>query len=142
MQARTAERISRRAMTRAGIALLGLAIGLTAAVLFPLVPLPVGIAGWGVAGLGMGLAYTTLSLAVLELVEPGLEGEAAASLNLASVLGSGLGAGIGGALIALLQSQGETLANTLLVQYALMLAVGALAFWIARGLPSSFGQSQ
>jgi len=47
-----------------------------------------------------------------------------------------------GALIALLQSQGETLANTLLVQYALMLAVGALAFWIARGLPSSFGQSQ
>ncbi len=142
VQARTAERISRRAMTRAGIALLGLAIGLTAAVLFPLVPLPVGIAGWGVAGLGMGLAYTTLSLAVLELVEPGLEGEAAASLNLASVLGSGLGAGIGGALIALLQSQGETLANTLLVQYALMLAVGALAFWVARGLPSSLGQSQ
>jgi hypothetical protein len=123
-------------MTRAGIVLLGVAFVLTAAVLFPHIPLPVGIAGWGVAGLGMGLAYTTLSLAVLELVEPGLEGEAAASLNLASVLGSGVGAGIGGALIALLQSQGEPLANTLLVQYGLMLAVAVLALWIGRGLPA------
>lgn len=139
VQARTAKSISRRMMARAGIVLLGLAIVLTAAVLFPHVPLPVGIAGWGVAGLGMGLAYTTLSLAVLELVEPGQEGEASASLNLSSVLGSGLGAGIGGALIALLQGQGEPLANTLLVQYGLMLGVVVLALWIARGLPAMAG---
>jgi hypothetical protein len=90
----------------------------------------------------MGLAYTTLSLAVLELVEPGQEGEASASLNLASVLGSGIGAGIGGALIALLQSQGEPLERTLLVQFGLMLGVLVLAGWIARGLPSNIGSSE
>ncbi len=139
IQARTAIQISRRVMTRAGIVLLGVAFVLTAAVLFPLIPIPLGIAGWGVAGLGMGLAYTTLSLAVLELVEPGQEGEASASLNLASVLGSGLGAGIGGALIALLQSQGEPLQRTLLVQFGLMLGVAVLALWIARGLPAIAG---
>jgi MFS family permease len=139
IQARTASQISRRVMTRAGIVLLGVAFVLTAAVLFPHIPIPLGIAGWGVAGLGMGLAYTTLSLAVLELVEPGQEGEASASLNLASVLGSGLGAGIGGALIALLQSQGEPLQRTLLVQFGLMLGVAVLALWIARGLPAIAG---
>lgn len=142
IQARTASQISRRVMTRAGIVLLGVAIVLTAATLFPHIPIPLGIAGWGVAGLGMGLAYTTLSLAVLELVEPGQEGEASASLNLASVLGSGLGAGIGGALIALLQSQGEPLQRTLLVQFGLMLGVAVLAAWIAQGLPATSGPSE
>ncbi len=139
IQARTAERVSRRTMARIGILLLGIAFVLTAAALLPSVPLAVAVGGWGVAGLGMGLAYTTHSLAMLELAEPGQEGEAAASLNLSSVLGSGFGAGIGGALIALLQGQGEPLARALLVQYGAMLAVAAVAFIAARGLPGRSG---
>ena len=104
-------------------------------VLFPTVPLPVGIVGWGFAGLGMGLAYTTLSLAMLELAEPGQEGEGSASLNLAAVLGSGFGAGIGGAFVALLSEEGESLTRALLVQDWVMLGVAALAFAAAQGLP-------
>ena len=83
----------------------GASFVITAAVLFPQTPLPAALFGWGVAGLGMGLAYTTLGLSMLELVEPGQEGDASASLQLASVLGSGLGAGIGGALIALMHAR-------------------------------------
>jgi MFS family permease len=141
IQARTAERVTRRTMARLGILLLGIAFALTAAVLFPAVPLAVGIGGWGIAGLGMGLAYTTHSLAMLELAEPGQEGEAAASLNLASVLGSGFGAGIGGALIALVQGQGQPLAIALLVQFGAMFLVAAVAFATARGLPGRLGES-
>jgi MFS family permease len=135
VQARTAERISRRAMTRVGIVLLAISFLLMIAVLFPTVPLPVGILGWGIAGLGMGLAYTTLSLAMLELAEPGQEGEGSASLNLAAVLGSGFGAGIGGAFVALLSQEGAALDRALLVQDWVMLGVAALAFVAARGLP-------
>lgn len=135
IQARTAERVSRRAMTRVGIVLLSIAFLVMITVLFPTVPLPVGIMGWGIAGLGMGLAYTTLSLAMLELAEPGQEGEGSASLNLAAVLGSGFGAGIGGAFVALLSQEGESLTRALLVQDWLMLGVAALAFVAARGLP-------
>jgi MFS family permease len=135
VQARTAEQISRRAMTRIGVVLLAISFLLMIAVLFPTVPLPVGIVGWGIAGLGMGLAYTTLSLAMLELAEPGQEGEGSASLNLAAVLGSGFGAGIGGAFVALLSHEGETLTRALLVQDVVMLGVAALAFVAARGLP-------
>ena len=135
VQARTAEQVSRRVMTRAGMVLLALSFLLMIAILFPTVPLPVGIVGWGIAGLGMGLAYTTLSLAMLELAEPGQEGDGSASLNLAAVLGSGFGAGIGGAFVALLSQEGESLTRALLVQDLVMLGVAALAFVAARGLP-------
>lgn len=135
VQARTTKRITRRTMTRVGIVFLIVAFLVTIGMLFPVMPLPVALLGWGIAGLGMGLAYTTLSLSMLELAEPGQEGEASASLQLASVLGSGFGAGIGGALIALLQSQGEPLTRALLWQDGVMVAVALLAFIAAQGLP-------
>lgn len=136
VQARLANRVSRRAMTRIGLCFVALAFALTIAILFPTVPTPVGIVGWGFAGLGMGLAFTTLSLAMLELAEPGQEGEASASLNLANVLGSGFGAGIGGALIALLQQLQRPLDQALLLQDVLMLLVVAVTFFAAQGLPA------
>ena len=135
VQARTAARISRRLMVRIGLAFLATSFVITAAVLFPSTPLPLALVGWGVAGAGMGLAYTTLGLSMLELAEPGQEGDASASLQLASVLGSGLGAGIGGALIALIHAQGETLTRALLLQVGLMLLVIALGLAAASGLP-------
>ncbi len=139
VQARTASRISRRVMARFGLAFLATSFVITAVVLFPSTPLPVALFGWGVAGLGMGLAYTTLGLSMLELAEAGQEGDASASLQLASVLGSGLGAGIGGALIALINAQGETLTRALLLQDGLMLVVIALGLVAASGLPGRPG---
>jgi MFS family permease len=135
VQARTATRVSRRSMTWLGLAILAASFVITATVLFPQTPLPAALFGWGMAGLGMGLAYTTLGLTMLELAEPGQEGDASASLQLASVLGSGLGAGIGGALIGLMQTQGETLTRALLLQDGLMLLVVAMGFAVTRGLP-------
>jgi predicted MFS family arabinose efflux permease len=48
----------------------------------------------------MGLAYPALSLTVLAEASPGEEGAATSSLQLSDVLGTALGAGVGGALIA------------------------------------------
>jgi predicted MFS family arabinose efflux permease len=135
IQARAASRVSRRAMTRLGLVLLAVSFIVTTATLQPTLPVEVGVVGWGIAGLAMGLAYTTLSLAMLELAPPGQEGDASASLQLTSVLGSGLGAGLGGALIALLQARGEPLSFVLTLQYGLMLVVVALGVAAARGLP-------
>jgi MFS family permease len=135
VQARTATRVSRRSMSWLGLVVLAASFVITAAVLFPQTPLPAALFGWGMAGLGMGLAYTTLGLTMLELAQPGQEGDASASLQLASVLGSGLGAGVGGALIGLMHTQGETLTRALLLQDGLMLLVVALGLAVARGLP-------
>jgi MFS family permease len=136
VQARTASRVSRRVMARVGLVILVATFLATAVLLFPQVPVTVAPVIWGIAGLGMGLGYTTLSLTMLELAEPGQEGDVSASIQLASVLGSGFGAGIGGAFIALLQTRGETVGQALLIQFVLMTAVTVLAFVAARGLPN------
>jgi MFS family permease len=141
VQARTTHLVSRRRMTVLGLIFLAVSFVVTAAVLFPQAPLYLGMVGWGIAGLGMGLAYTTLSLSMLELAPPGQEGDASASLQLASVLGSGIGAGIGGALIATMHLRGDTVARALLLQDALMLAVIFVALIAVRGVPSDTGRS-
>jgi hypothetical protein len=90
----------------------------------------------------MGLSYITLNLTMLELAPPGQEGNASSSMQLASVLGSGLGTGIGGALIALLQLRGGGVQQALLLHFALMLAIILLALATARGLPSKLIAAQ
>ena len=69
-------------------------------------PIPVCIAAWSMAGFGIGLAYSPLAVTVLGLAEPGTEGTASSSIQLADVLGVALGAGLGGAFVALGESQG------------------------------------
>jgi predicted MFS family arabinose efflux permease len=142
IQARTAHSIPRRRMVRLGLVVLALSFLVTGTVLFPPAPIVLGVVGWGIAGLGMGFGYTTLSLSMLELAAPGQEGDASASLQLASVLGSGLGAGIGGALIAMMHLRGGTLTRALVLQNGLMLAVIALGLFAARGMPASTSRSR
>lgn len=69
-------------------------------ILSPEVPLIVGMVMWGVAGFGMGLSYSTLSLVVLREAPLYEQGAATAGLQLSDVLGTALGTGVGGALIA------------------------------------------
>jgi MFS family permease len=137
VQARFAARVPRRTMERIGLSLLAIAFVVTATVLLPQTPLAVGPIGWGISGLGMGLSYITLNLTMLELAPPGQEGNASSSMQLASVLGSGLGTGIGGSLIALVQTQGGPVQHALLIHFALMLGAILVAFVAARGLPAT-----
>jgi MFS family permease len=48
----------------------------------------------------MGLSYSPLSLTVLREADPERQGEATAGLQLSDVLGSALGAGVAGAILA------------------------------------------
>jgi MFS family permease len=100
-QERGVARFGVRRFVGAGFAALLVGIGLTALILLPGVPIPFGITGWGVAGFGMGLAYASLTLTVLRETESGGQGRASASLQLSDVLGTALGSGLGGALIAI-----------------------------------------
>lgn len=61
--------------------------------------------GWlisgALSGLGMGLAYTTISVVTLAEAEPGKEGEATAALQLSDILGVAMGTGVAGAIVAI-----------------------------------------
>ena len=135
VQARFSSRVSRRRLVRTGLSLVSIGSLGTALLLVPRVSVLAGPFAWGVAGLGMGIAYSTLSLTILENAAAGREGEAAASIQLANVLGGGLGTGIGGAAIGLLGSEASGLRTALATQFLAMVAVLGFALVIAGRLP-------
>lgn len=135
IQARVSMHVSRRTMEWIGLTLISSAILIIASVLLPQTPIFLGPLGWGVAGLGMGFAYITLNLTMLELAEPGQEGNASSSMQLASVLGSGVGTGIGGALVAVVHAQGSPVQQALMFHFGLMFLAVLVAFFTAQGLP-------
>jgi MFS family permease len=60
----------------------------------------VAIAAFGVAGLGMGLAYSPLALIVLRESREEAQGAATSALSLTDSVGTALGTGITGAMVA------------------------------------------
>ncbi len=135
-QARLIQRVGPRRLIRAGEILVVVAIAAMAAVLLPAVAPALAIPVWSVAGLGMGLAYAPLSIATLDLAPEAEVGQATASLQLCDVLGTALGTGVAGALVAasvhglhLGAGAGVGLA------YALGAAVGLAAITAGRRLP-------
>ena len=58
------------------------------------VPWPIAILAFGVAGLGMGLAYSPLALIVLREASPETQGTSTSALSLTDSLGTALGTGI------------------------------------------------
>ncbi len=135
IQARLNDRWEGRRLIRMGLTLVLLGVLAMLAVLRPEVPVVVAIAAWGVAGLGMGLAYAPISLMMLREAPDGREGWASASLNLSDVLGSALGAGLGGAAIATAATEEWSLATGVAIAFALPAAVAVIGLALTGRLP-------
>ena len=135
LQARLASRQGRRQLTRAGLMVAAAGIVAAAALLLPAVPALLAPAAWGVAGLGMGLGYSTLSLVVLEGAESGQEGTATAALQMMNVLGSALGTGIGGVIVAHANARGAGPGAGIVQQDLAMLGVICVALLATQRLP-------
>ncbi len=135
IQARLAPRQGRRLLVTAGLILIVLGLAGITSVLNPVIPVAIAVVAWGVAGLGMGLAYSTVSLVVLETAPADQQGSATASMELASMLGSALGAGLGGAIIALVTASGNVPGTGIGVVDLLVIAIIGIAILAAIRLP-------
>ena len=135
LQDRAAALGIRRTLVVAGAALIAAGIGITAAVLVPEMPVLIAAVGWAVAGLGMGLAYSMLSLLILETSPPGEEGFSSSALQLTETLGMAFGAGIGGAVIAVSEGGALGLAGAMGITFAIMAVVAVLAIGVAWRVP-------
>jgi MFS family permease len=100
VQARYIARYGPRRLVRPGECLVAIGLGVMCVVLLPSVPPELGIAAWAVAGLGIGTAYSPLSVTTLDLAAPGEEGRATSALQLCDVLGQAIGTGVAGAIVA------------------------------------------
>ena len=100
IQARRARRYPPDRFVRAGLVVVVAGLSLFAVVLLPFVNPWLAVPTFGLAGLGMGLAYAPLTLIVLREAPEGEHGSASAALSLLDSLGTALGTGMTGALVA------------------------------------------
>ena len=135
IQQRAIHRIGPRRIVRLGLLLVAAGIGLMFGALGSL-PIAPAVLVWSVAGLGMGLAYSPISVVVLGLADPGHEGAAAASVQLCDVLGTALGTGVSGAALAFGESQGWAISSALRIAFAVTLVVALLGVAAAQRLPA------
>jgi len=100
IQERTVFRVGAAPLVRNGFLLVAVGIAAMGVVLTGATPAWFCVPAWGVAGLGIGMAYSSISLTVLRHAPAGGEGATASSMQLADILGSTLGTGIGAVAVA------------------------------------------
>ena len=131
-QGRPGLQVPRPVLVALGSALVAVGIVVVAGALLPVVPpwLAAGVVGtgWLVAGLGMGLGVTSLSVLLLEASPAAEQGANSASLQVSDSLGSILTLAVTGAVFAALHGRGQDGSVFLLIYvFTAMVAVfGAL----------------
>lgn len=100
-QSRVAERIPPGTITTIGAVFVLTGMAIVALVLIPEVPVGLVYVGWVIAGGGMGVAFPTIPLSVMNVTEEGKEAGQLSSTLLMDTLGMTVGSGLGGACIAM-----------------------------------------
>ena len=101
LQARLRDDSHRRQGLRLGFVLLAAGIAIVAAQVVLAAPAGLVVAGWTLAGFGIGLAFPMLSVLVLRLSAPAEQGRNASALQLADALCSSAALALAGALFGL-----------------------------------------
>lgn len=102
LQARISTPARRPGILRAGAVLILAAVVVSAAAAVLVVPTPVLVVAWGLAGLGMGMAYPTLSMLVLALAPTGRQGESSAALQISDSMTTSIALAVSGSTFAVL----------------------------------------
>jgi MFS family permease len=106
-QGRTHRRFSRNQLVTLGFILVAVGIAITSTVLASAMPPFMAAIGWLVAGLGMGLGITSLSVLLLELSPIEDQGTNAAAMQVSDAFGSIVLIGAAGAIFAGLHTAGQ-----------------------------------
>jgi MFS family permease len=137
VQARAIQRRTPRILVAAGLALVLAGLAGMASLLWPAVPVWMALVAWTVAGLGIGLAYSPISLTALGWARSGNEGRVSASVQLCDVLGIALGTGTAGAAVAIVHQHGGPARLGLGLAFVIAASVGLIALAVAPRLPST-----
>ena len=94
---------------------------------------------WAVAGFGIGIAYSPISLAALGYAQPGEEGRVTASVQLSDVFGTALGTGVAGAAVAIVHQHGLNPRLGLGLAFAVAAVVTMVGLAVTPRLPRRLG---
>jgi len=124
-----------RTLVGSGLAVMVVALTLATSVALG-APVVLIVVAWGVGGVGVGLAYSPLSVVVLAAARPGEEGAASASLQLCDVLGVAVGTGVGGAVVAAGADRGWQVSSSVALAFGFAVVVGIVAMGASRRIPA------
>jgi hypothetical protein len=141
VQARLSHSREGRGLVLTGLVLILAGIAGMAISLHGGVPGVVPFLAWSASGLGMGLAYAPTSLLTLREASEERTGWASASLNLADVLGTALGTGLGGGALVLAANAGWRLSTGVTLAFALAGAGAVAGLGVSRRLPRQGAQA-
>ncbi len=136
-QARALARRGPRRLIAIGLGLVIAGLVAMASLLWHAVPTWVAPAAWTLAGFGVGLAYTPISVTALALARPGEEGRVSSSVQLSDVLGTAFGTGVAGAAVAIGHQHGSDPRLGLGLAFAIAVAVALVALAVTPRLPRS-----
>jgi MFS family permease len=135
-QSRVIGRIGARRVTSFGAALIGIGSAVVAVGLLD-VPVVVPYVGWGIGALGMGIVWPTIPVSVMGQAEEGREAGELTSTILMDYLGVGIGAGLGGASVALADGGTISLEAGLAGAFGVGIIAAVLLVLVARRLPET-----
>jgi MFS family permease len=135
-QSRVIVRIGARRITAFGATLIATGSAVVAVGLLD-VPVFIPYIGWAIGAAGMGIVFPTIPLAVMAEVEEGREAGELSSTILMDYLGVGIGAGLGGASIALADAGTISIEAGLAGAFAIGIVAAVLLALVARRLPDA-----
>ncbi|MEX0984876.1 MAG: MFS transporter [Actinomycetota bacterium] len=130
-QSREVERRSLAWLTAVAAAIVAVGLSLTAAGLMLGVPLAIAYTGWVVIALGMGIGFPTMPLAAMSAAGAGTEASDLSPTLLMDMLGIAVGAGLGGASLAIADRAGGGLTPGLAGAFAVSAVAVTLLFFVA-----------
>jgi MFS family permease len=133
-QSRVIGRIGARRVTAFGAALIGTGSAVVGVGLLD-VPVVVPYIGWGIGALGMGIVWPTIPVSVMGEAEEGREAGDLSSTILMDYLGVGIGAGLGGASVALADGGTISIEAGLAGAFGVGILAAMLLMLVARRLP-------
>jgi MFS family permease len=133
-QSRVIERLGARRVTAWGAAMIGTGSAIVAVGLLD-VQVIVPYVGWTIGAMGMGIVFPTIPLAVMGEAQEGREADELSSTILMDYLGVGIGAGLGGASLALADAGTLTIREGLAGAFGVGILAAVLLIAVARRLP-------
>jgi MFS family permease len=137
VQARAIHRRGPRWLIAGGLMLVVAGLIGMASLLWSAVPVWIALVAWTVAGFGIGIAYSPISVTALALARAGEEGRISASVQLSDVLGTALGTGVAGAAVAIVHERGADPRLGLALAFAVAVFVSLLGLGVTPRLPDT-----
>jgi MFS family permease len=134
-ESRTVARRGARSLTTLGALVIAVGTVLVAGGLIRDLSIAVPYVGWALGGFGMGIVFPTIPLAVMSETTEGREAGELSSTILMDFLGVGVGAGLGGASVALSEAGTISLDAGIAGAFAIGLLSALLLALVARRLP-------